>query len=57
MINFNLFWSLKRFVIKFPLCDNMNKKKLIKSIQRLETDNEYIKYEDKISGIGTNKTL
>jgi hypothetical protein len=57
MINFNLFWSLKRFVIKFPLCDNMNKKKLIKSIQRLETDNEYIKYEDKIGGIGTNKTL
>jgi hypothetical protein len=53
----HLFWSLNRFVIRFPLDDNINEKKLIQSIQRLEEDNEYIKYEDKIGGIGTNKTL
>jgi hypothetical protein len=51
------FWSLRRFVIKFPLHKNIDKKKLIISIQRLEKNNEYIKYEDKIGGIGTNKTL
>ena len=53
----HLFWSLKRFIIKFPLYENVNEKKLIKSIQRLEANNEYIKYEDKVGGIGTNKTL
>ena len=53
----NIFWSLKQVVIKYPLYENVNEKKLIKSIQRLETDNEYIKYEDKVGGIGTNKTL
>ncbi len=51
------FWSLRRFVIKFPLHKNIDKKKIITSIQQLERNNEYIKYEDKIGGIGTNKTL
>jgi len=51
------FWSLRRFVIKFPLHKNIDKKKIIISIQRLEKNNEYIKYEDKIGGLGTNKTL
>jgi hypothetical protein len=55
MINF--FWSLKRFIIKFQLNENVNEKKLIQSIQSLEEDNEYIKYEDNIGGSGTNKTL
>jgi len=53
----NFLWSFKRFVNKFPLHDDINERKLIQSIQRLETDNEYIKYEDKIRGIGTSKTL
>ena len=51
------FWSLRRFVIKFQLHKNIDKKKIIISIQRLEKNNEYIKYEDKIGGLGTNKTL
>jgi len=51
------FWSLRRFVIKFPLHKNIDKKKIIISIQHLEKNNEYIKYEDKIGGLGTNKTL
>ena len=55
MIHF--FWSLKRFIIKFPLYENTVERKLIKSIQRLEIDNKYIKYEDKVGGIGINKTL
>jgi hypothetical protein len=55
MINF--YWSLKRFVINFPLYKNVNENKLIQSIQSLERDNKYIKYEDNIGGIGTNKTL
>ena len=55
MINF--YWSLKRFVINFPLYKNVNKNKLIQSIQSLERDNKYIKYEDNIGGIGTNKML
>ena len=53
----HVFWSLRRFVIKFPLHKNIDKKKIIISIQRLEKNNEYIKYEDKIGGLGTNKTL
>jgi hypothetical protein len=53
----HVFWSLRRFVIKFPLHKNIDKKKLIISIQRLEKNNEYIKYEDKIGGLGTNKIL
>lgn len=53
----HLYWSLKRFVFKYPLYENINEKKLIKSIQHLEANNEYIKYEDKVGGIGTNKTL
>ena len=51
------YWSLKRFVIKFPLNDNADKKKIINSINRLGKNNQYIKYEDKVGGIGTNKTL
>ena len=47
MINF--FWSLKRFIIKFKLNENVNEKKLIQYIQSLIEDNEYIKYEDNIS--------
>lgn len=51
------FWSLQRFVLKFPLHKNADQNKIIKSIRQLEKNNEYIKYEDKIGGIGTNKTL
>ena len=40
MINF--FWSLKRFIIKFQLNENVNEKKLIQSIQSLEEDNEFL---------------
>ena len=51
------FWSLQRFVLKFPLHKDADQKKIIKSIKRLEKDNQYIKYEDKVGGLGTNKTL
>lgn len=51
------FWSLQRFVLKFPLHKSADQNKIIKSIRQLEKNNEYIKYEDKIGGIGTNKTL
>ena len=51
------FWSLQRFVLKFRLHKNADQNKIIKSIRQLEKNNEYIKYEDKIGGIGTNKTL
>lgn len=51
------YWSLQRFVIKFPLHKNADQTKIIKSIKRLEKNNQYIKYEDKVGGIGTNKTL
>lgn len=51
------YWSLQRFVLKFPLNDNADKEKIINSINRLEKNNQYIKYEDKVGGIGTNKTL
>lgn len=51
------FWSLQRFVLKFPLHNDADQKKIIKSIKRLEKDNQYIKYEDKVGGLGTNKTL
>ena len=54
---FHAYWSLKRFVLKFPLNDNADKKKIINSINRLGKNNQYIKYEDKVGGIGTNKTL
>ena len=50
-------WSLQRFVLKFQLHTDANQKKIIKSIKQLEKDNQYIKYEDKVGGIGTNKTL
>ena len=50
-------WSLQRFVLKFQLHTDANQKKIIKSIKQLEKDNQYIKYEDKIGGIGTNQTL
>jgi hypothetical protein len=55
MIHF--FWSLQRFVLKFKLYKDADQKKIIKSIKRLEKDNQYIKYEDKVGGVGTNKTL
>ena len=51
------FWSLQRFVLKFQLHKDADQKKIIKSIRKLENDNQYIKYEDKVGGIGTNKTL
>ncbi len=51
------FWSLQRFVLKFKLHNDANQNKIIKSIKRLEKDNQYIKYEDKVGGIGTNKIL
>lgn len=51
------FWSLQRFVLKFQLHKDADQKKIIKSITRLEKDNQYIKYEDKVGGLGTNKTL
>ena len=50
-------WAFKRFIINFPLHKNADQKKIIKCIQQLEKDNQYIKYEDKIGGIGTNLTL
>jgi len=50
-------WAFKRFIIKFPLHKNADQKKIINCIQQLEKDNKYIKYEDKIGGIGTNQTL
>jgi len=51
------FWSLRRFVLKFKLHDDANQNKIITSIKQLEKDNRYIKYENKVGGIGTNKTL
>mgnify|MGYP003343556057 FL=1 len=51
------FWSLQRFVLRFPLHKNADQNKIIKSIQTLEKSNKYIKYENKIGGLGTNKTL
>ncbi len=51
------YWSLQRFVLKFPLHKNADQNKIIKSIQTLEKSNKYIKYENKIGGLGTNKTL
>lgn len=51
------FWSLRRFILKFQLHKDADKKKIITSIKRLEKDNKYIKYEDKVGGVGTNKTL
>jgi hypothetical protein len=51
------FWSLQRFVLKFQLHKDADQKKIIKSIKRLEQNNQYIKYEDKVGGLGTNKTL
>jgi hypothetical protein len=51
------FWSLQRFVLKFQLHKDADQKKIIKSIRQLEKTNEYIKYEDKVGGVGTNKTL
>lgn len=51
------FWSLQRFVLKFELHKDADQKKIIKSIKRLEKDNQYIKYEDNVGGLGTNKTL
>ena len=51
------YWCLQRFVLKFQLHKDADKKKIIKSIKRLEKDNQYIKYDDKVGGIGTNKTL
>jgi len=52
-----LFWSLQRSVLKFKLHKDANQNKIIKSIKRLEKYNQYIKYEDKVGGVGTNKTL
>jgi hypothetical protein len=43
--------------LKFKLHKDADQKKIITSIARLEKDNQYIKYEDKVGGIGTNKTL
>lgn len=51
------YWSLQRFVLKFPLNDHADEKKIITSIRKLEKNNQYIKYEDKVGGVGTNKTL
>lgn len=51
------YWCLQRFVLTFPLHKNADKNKIINSIQTLEKENKYIKYENKIAGIGTNKTL
>lgn len=51
------FWSLQRFILKFQLHKDADQKKIITSIKRLGKDNQYIKYEDKIGGVGTNKTL
>lgn len=51
------FWSLQRFILEFQLHKDADQKKIIKSIKRLEQNNQYIKYEDKVGGIGTNKTL
>jgi hypothetical protein len=51
------FWNLQRFILEFQLHKDADQKKIIKSIKRLEQNNQYIKYEDKVGGIGTNKTL
>jgi hypothetical protein len=51
------YWSLQRFVLKFKIHKDADQKKIITAIKRLEKNNQYIRYEDKVGGVGTNKTL